>query len=337
MDALITNVWMEKDKWNEINVKKQTIGVLYSQDRYYTWLNTMIDYRLKNEHKFLFIIISFLMRSTNFKHNTSFIFKRPFWVLLIDILCWIAMISFFIFLATGFAAPIIRAISETIKFVTKPDNKDIVAVWTQAFSSSKTIVSLVFSLITLIIGIVYLYVMTKIIPKNKGLNIKDYVNKKIDYIIRFSSWIKTEEKINKNITNKIKKQIIGDNVNDYSNLIIIDNLNILLDADKWLSIQVLNTLYLLFFRFKVTLILRGIDEDTFRTIKKIIFSDFKFSQIYEIDSETNMIVDSELNNEYTNNSNIDSNLIDWKQFKKISLKSKKPKKRTNNRKLKTHI
>lgn len=280
MNLLITNLVNDVNKTDVKNDYKKG-GNFYSQDRYFTWLNSQIDYRLRHNNKLLYILVSFLMRSTNYKHDSSVMVKKPFWVIFIDVICWIAMIGFVVCLFLGIATPMIKAIKETINF-SKSDYEKIANAWRDAFGNGQTIVAIIFIVITLVIGITYLYIVTKVIPKNKALNIKDYVSKKIDYIVKFGLAVKTEDLINKNLDNTKSKLKIKKNKIEQ---IIFDKAEILNDADRWTILQVTNILYKLFTNFSVILEFSNITNETYEQLKQIVENDFLFIKIVVLDNK----------------------------------------------------
>ena len=281
MDILIVNKYVDETKLEELSRKSKPVGSVFSQERYYTWLNNQIDCKLKMDHKIVYILVTFFMRSANFRHETFLVYKKPFWVVLIDLLCWMCLIAFFIFLATGVAAPLIKAVAETIKLVQKPDDvgENLVDVWKKAFSSD-SIIFIVLSIFTLLIAIGYFYIMTKVVPKNKALTIKDYVYKKIDYISKFSPWIKTEQRIIKK-TKKIKNKLIKKNI--HLPLIVFTKAETLSDTDRWLSMQVLNMLNKIFYDFKIAILFQGLDEEVAKKIITINKSDFLNNKIIQFE------------------------------------------------------
>lgn len=269
MNLLLTN--NKVDNLDELNNLKKSN--LFSSDRYYTWLNSQIDLRLRYTNKLSYLLISFLMRSNHFRHNTNNIIKKPFWLLLIDIIGWLSMIAFVICLITGVATPIISAVNATINI--GKDNTTITTVaeaWQQAFGNGQTIVALVFTVITLIIGSIYLYALTKVIPKNKSLSIKDYVSKKIDYMVKFNIFVKTEQQINHSLEKakqklKIKDQII--------NNIVFEKAEILNDADRWQILQINNIIFKMFTNFNIILKFENVDENYIKAIQEIVAIDFE--------------------------------------------------------------
>lgn len=274
MELIITN--NNLDNLNKENCIKSN---LFSSDRYFTWLNSQLDYRLRYGNKFCYIIISFLMRSNHFRHNTSSIIKKPIWILLIDIICWISMIAFIVCLITGVASPIIDAVNATLNI--GKDGSTINSVkeaWQNAFNTGGTIVALVFTVITLIIGIFYLWIITKVIPKNKGLGIKDYVMKKIDYMIKFRFFIKTEQQMNKQLDKAIEKLKLK---NIIINNIIFDKAEILGDADRWSILQINDVVFKYFMKFNIIIKLQNLDQKYVDEIKKVVEIDFKNIKLVE--------------------------------------------------------
>lgn len=277
MNLLITNYINDVNK-TELKKEYKKGGNFYSQDRYFTWLNSQIDYRLRHNNKLLYLLVSFLMRSTNYRHDSSVMVKKPFWAIFIDVICWIAMIGFLVCLFLGIATPMIKAIKETINL--KSDYDKITQAWRDAFGSGQTIVAIVFTVITLTIGIIYLYIITKVIPKNKTLNIKDYVCKKIDYVVKFGIAVKTEDLINKNLNSTKEKLKIKKNKIEQ---IIFDKAEILNDTDRWIILQITNILYKIFANFSVVLEFSNISKETYDQLKEIVENDFLFTKLVVLD------------------------------------------------------
>ncbi len=274
MELIITNNNIE-------NIDKNSCisSNLFTSDRYFTWLNSQLDYRLRYGNKFCYIIISFLMRSNHFRHNTNSIIKRPIWILLIDFICWISLIAFVVCLITGVASPIIDAVNATINIGKAGSTVQTVGeAWQKAFGTGNTIVALVFTVITLIIGIFYLWIITKVIPKNKGLAIKDYVMKKIDYMIKFGFVVKTEQKMNKQLEKAKAKMKLKDAIIDN---IIFDKAEVLSDADRWSILQINNIIFRYFLNFNIIIKLQNLDQKYVQELKKIVEIDFKNIKLIE--------------------------------------------------------
>ena len=106
------------------------------------------------------------------------------------------MIGFFVCLITGIATPIVTAIKtiDINKIITTP----------------LAIGLLVITILCFLVSSFYIYIMTKVVSKNKTLTIQDFVTKKINYLLKvsFVSDIKSTLKINE----KHQEQIVLDNI-----------------------------------------------------------------------------------------------------------------------------
>lgn len=259
MDILITGKKIENADWNEIN-DNQSIGDYYSQDRYFTLLNEFIDSNLKKYARFLFFIISYMMRSSNFKHETSISNGKSWAVWLLDIFCWLSIIAFFICLSTGIAAPIVKAFND----------KNLSSVW-DAFKEPSSITLLSIALITFVVSSIYLYMLKFVISKNKKLNLTDYVFKKIDYVLKFSIFMDVRNKF---------FQVKGDK------LAVVEKVDDLNNINRWITLQVNNLMFRLFNNFNVVLKFEGLDDNTIAQLTKIIECDFKNLQIINLKKKT---------------------------------------------------
>lgn len=258
MSILIVGKAIKNKNWKEINDKNQ-IGQYYSSDRYFTLLNEFIDTNLKKHAKFVFFIITYLMRSNNFRHETSIANGKSIWVWLVDIFCWICTLAFLVCLFTGIAAPIVQAIKD----------KNII----EAFNSPIAIGLVITALFTFIVAILYIYMMTKVVAKNKKLNLQDYVFKKIDYIEKTYFLIKVKEKIFKLAE---QEPVIVEKADDLNNI------------NRWTTLQVNNLLFKFFDNFNIILRFETLDQPSIDELKKIIDHDFKnitIIDLNDIDSE----------------------------------------------------
>lgn len=232
-------------EWKKINKEKQ-IGDYYSPDRYFTILNEFIDVNLKKYARFLFFAISYIMRSNNFKHETSIANGKSIWVWIVDIFCWICCIAFVVCLFTGIATPIIQAVK-------KGD-------FVEAFKAPLAIGLTITAVFTFSVAVGYIYMMTKIVAKNKTLNLQDYVFKKISYILKMSFLF--------DIRNKFFKALKEDTV-------VVESTEALTDANRWITLQINNLMYRLFLNFDIVLRFSNVEEKTVTQLQKIIDHDFK--------------------------------------------------------------
>lgn len=92
----------------------QNTGPLFSIDIFYTLTNTYIDENLKYSSPILSFVISYLFRSSNFRHdvinnknNKKKVDKK---FVVVDILGWLSIILFVVFLFTGILKPLIRGL-----------------------------------------------------------------------------------------------------------------------------------------------------------------------------------------------------------------------------------
>ena len=255
MEILIVGKKNSNCDWEEIN-KNNSIGQYYSQDRYFTILNEFIDSNLKKHAKLVFFLISYMMRSTNYKHETSISNGKSIWVWILDIFCWICTIGFLICFATGIATPIVNAFK----------SGNIL----EAFDSTTAIGLLVTSLLTFIVTAFYLYMMIKVVAKNKKLNLSDYVFKKIDYLLKFSPLVNINSKIF-----SVKKE----------NFLVVEKVEELTNINRWITLQITNLMYKMFSNFNMVLKISGIEKEAINELSKIIEHDFKNIEIVILKTE----------------------------------------------------
>lgn len=304
MDILIVSKKMNKA--NVIEESAKNIGQYYSTDRYYTLLNNFIDKNLKNDAKLVYFFINFFMRSSNFKHDTSISNGKSIWVWLVDIFCWICLAIFIGCFLSGIAKPIVDAV--------KNGN------FLDAFKSSTAIGLLITAFFTFVISSIYLYMLKKVIAVNKKLNLIDYVNKKIDYVLKLSPLIKTN-------TAFFKTKEEG--------IILIEKLEGQTDINKWLTLQINNLMYRLFTKFNMVLKFSNIEEKDVQNIERIIENDFKNSEVVRLVENPENINENDCDQKMFKD---DLNILEMSQEKLLSmtkkLKPKKSKKKTNNKKTK---
>lgn len=249
MNILIVGKKIKNNDWDRIN-KEQFIGQYYSVDRYFTILNEFIDKNLRKNAKFAFFIISYLMRSSNFKHETSISNGKSIWVWLADIFCWICCLAFIICLFTGVVSPIVQALIKT----------DFNQAFTEAFKDPTNIALTATALFAFLVAFFYYYMMRFVVAKNKSLNLQDYVFKKIDYIVKISYIIEIQKKFFKT---------------KEDNIVIIEKVDELNNINRWITLQVNNLMFRLFNNFNIILRFENIDKDTFHELNKIMEHDFK--------------------------------------------------------------
>lgn len=247
MNILIVGNKEKINNWNELN-NKNDVGRIYSPNRFYSLINEFIDINLKKYGKIILFFINYLLRSNNFKHETSITSKKSIFIWLLDIFCWICCAGFFVCLLTGIATPIINSIKKA-NFKEVFSNKSI-AVWL-----------IVVSVLTFSVALSYIYLMTKIVSKNKKLNLKEFVCKKIDYLNSISFLIDFSRRFSKNTDSE---ELIVLTMNDEIN-----------NDEKWLSLQVNNKMLHLFSNFNISLKIENISETEFNNLKKIINFDFQ--------------------------------------------------------------
>lgn len=258
MDILIAGKNKKKtaEEWKEIN-KNNVIGQYYSADRYFTLLNEFIDTNLKKYAKLVFFVISYLMRSTNFKHETSIANGKTLSVWLVDIFCWICCAVFLGCTFAGVATPIINAIKKV----------DVGEIINSTLNSGLGIGLLVTAIFTFTVAALYIYMMTKVVAKNKALNLQDYVFKKINYILKMSFMFDFRNKFF-----KVKE----------SETVILEKVDELNNVNRWITLQITNLMFKLFANFDIILRFENIDDDVFEQMKKIIIHDFKNLEIIDI-------------------------------------------------------
>ncbi len=252
MNILIAGKKIKNSHWQEID-ENHKIGQYYSPDRYYTILNEFIDINLKRETKLVFFIISYLMRSNNYKHESSIANGKSVWVWMVDIFCWICCGIFVLCLFSGFAKPIIDAIKNI-------DISSFIQELEKSFKNPETIGFIIGAILSSVVSISYIYMVKKVISKNKKLNLQDFVTKKINYVIKISFVFHIKEKFFKTQEDEI---------------VIIEKVDDLNNVNRWLTLQTNNLMYKLFNNFNVALKFENVDENTYEQIKKIIDVDFK--------------------------------------------------------------
>lgn len=256
MNFLVIGKKQKNLEWERLS-KENNIGQFYSTDRYFTLLNEFIDKNLKRHAGFVCFIISYLMRSANFKHETSISNGKSIWVWLVDIFCWICCVAFFVCLFSGIATPIVKAIKAG----------DFQTAIGDALKEPDTIGLFVTALIAFSVAAAYLYMVKYVISTNKKLSLQDYVFKKIDYILKISLFL------------SLKKLLVKAKEED---IVIIEKSDILNDTQRWTTIQVTNLMYRLFENFNMVLKFENIDKKAKNEMQKIFDYHFKNIEIVEL-------------------------------------------------------
>ncbi|WP_036448597.1 hypothetical protein [Mycoplasmoides pirum] len=281
MDNVLISGKETTENFLDIKEKCKKIGTYFSEDRFYTLLNSYIDDALRKYSLFLYLITIFLFRSNNFKHATTSFKAKPKWVTLIDILCWICLIVFIVSLISGISYPLIEGISGAIK----GNWTGFIDAFNNSLNSPGTITLFVVSLISFIIAITYIYVLRKIVVFNKKLSLKDFVVQKVSFINRFENLLKINEDLKK-ANKKIKK--INKKINKKNSKIkpdefyLIQNVEMLSQNDLWLLFQIINILYKLFPNSGFVFELSNIESSNLEKIKTICNYDFKHIKITHI-------------------------------------------------------
>ena len=241
------------------NINKKMIGTFYSQDRFYTLLNGSLHENLSKKSKFLSFIVSYLFQSSNFKHMPSISNGKTKGMIAVDVFSWLSIIGFVVCFFAGFATPLISA------FVDGKFNADLF------FKSFKGpgLILLAFALFFLIITIAYLLVIFKIKKKNQKLLLKDYVLKKLEFILKFKSLLKASA-------------IMGEGKKPTQELLVLEKTEVLTDIDRWLFLQIMNLSFMLFKDFNLSLQFDNLEEAQFNSLQQIVNNDFKNLAIVKI-------------------------------------------------------
>lgn len=249
MKVLIQHASKQETKVDNYTLK--SIGTLYSQDRYYTLLNGAIDENLSKKSKLLFFMTNYLFQSGNYKHKASIANGKTKGMWVVDILCWLSIIGFIGCFFGGVATPIISSLK---------GGKFNFEVLLEGFKGPGVIL-LSIALVFLIITIAYLLVIFKIKKKNQKLALKDYVLKKLEFVLKFKILLKASS-------------IIGAGKKT-EELLILGKCDVLNDTDRWLFLQITNLAFMLFKDFNLTLQFDDLDETYYNSAKLMIENDFK--------------------------------------------------------------
>ncbi|MGL4343415.1 MAG: hypothetical protein ACRCRZ_02540 [Metamycoplasmataceae bacterium] len=231
---------------------------MFSQDRYYTLLNASIDENLAMKSKLLLFMTSYLFQSGNFKHKGSIANGKTKGMWAFDIICWLSMVGFVLCFLFGVATPLVASF--------KGGSFNFEALKSGFQGTGAILLSI--ALVLLVISIAYLILIFKIKKKNKTLSLKDYVQKKLEFVLKFKMLIKVSK-----IMGEAKK---------VEEILIMTNCDILNDTDRWLFLQVTNLMFMLFNDFNLILQFNNVDEVYFNSLKDMINHDFKNLSIINI-------------------------------------------------------
>lgn len=261
----------------DIKSKIKNIGVYYSDDRFYSIVNDYMDYGLRKNSIFVYLITTFLFRSTNYKHATGIVNGKPLWVWFIDIFCWLCLVAFIVCLLTGVGQPIATAISG----IAKGTFPNLSVAFKSSFGDPVAIVLLVISFLTFAIAVFYIYIMKKVVAVNKKLLLKDFVVQKASFISQYEPWLKISKNVNKRIKKiaiKYKKKLSGC-------FYLISELEKLTNDNRWLVLQINNLMFKLFHDYPIILKFSTISDEDFKELQKICDVDFKHISLRTFDNE----------------------------------------------------
>lgn len=257
MKVIIENIHSSKKKES---AKANSIGMFYSQDRYYTNLNKFMDSNLFSSSKVLYFIVSYLFQSNNFKHQSSIANGKTLGMKLVDVFCWLSMIAFIFLGGVAIILPIVKT------FI-----KINLPAWVENFGTGGSIGTGIAAAFFGVITISYLVVIFKIKKKNKALSLKDYVLKKLEFILKYKFLLKASKLIGE-----------GKNKNEF---FISEKTDILGDPDRWLFLQVTNLMYMLFPNFSLALQFDNLEENYYKELKEIVEHDFKNINLKVVDKK----------------------------------------------------
>lgn len=257
----------------DINKDESTsIGNFYSGDRFYTILNEYIDANLTRKSRTLAFIIKFLFKSSNYKHDSSIANGRSIWITLLDVFCVLCLIGFFAMIISviGVSAAGISAVLQ------EAGNSGIggIAAFGQSFinSLSANIPMLVFAVIFLVIGIAWLIMFFKIRKKNYPLSLKDYVTKKINFILKWRFLIKATSKATSTVIKKKDIKVYELDMFEQQGG----------STDRWLNLQTINLLSSIFVDFNLVFKFQVLSDEEYAEMKKFIDYDFKRIEILKL-------------------------------------------------------
>lgn len=234
------------------------IGNYISDDRFYTYVNVLLEEKLKESSRIIRAIIGFLYSSSNYRHRTSI--KKQFngWQIFFDVFCILCFIGLIVCFLTGILTPLIDWIKNpSLGFKLKEPYQ---------------IALVVVASVLLVISIFYFILVFKYRRKNRTLSIQIYVQKKINTILQVKAVFKINE-----ITKQKFKKVFLDNQEEKGNneILMLDNVNLINLSNIWLAIQLVDTINLIFHDLKIGFIFRNLSELETDSWKKIIENDFK--------------------------------------------------------------
>lgn len=249
-------------------------GQYYSSDRFYTLANCLMTEAVRRASKTMSLVMSFLFRSYNYKHNSHLYVKPPRWIIAVDVFCWLCVVGFVVCLIMGVARPLISAI---IAISTNPIGSPVTETFARMFSSSGSIASVVVCLICFAVALTYIYVLKNIVKANRGMSLGDYVCRKLSFIRRFGSWARLDDKFRRGmkldkLNKKAEKQVKNFRPGTF---VILSDAQVMGSSDRWLVMQVLDILYRLFPDVGIFLEFSDFDSGSLESLKKIAENDFK--------------------------------------------------------------
>lgn len=234
------------------------IGNYISDDRFYTYVNVILEEKLKQSSNIIRAIIGFLYSSSNYKHSTTI--KKEFnkWQIFFDIFCILCFIGLIVCFLTGILTPL-------ISWLKKPSTPFKIQEPYQI-----ALISL--ASVLLVISIFYFILVFKYRRKNKSLSIQIYVQKKLNTILQIKAFFKINEMTKK----QIKKAFNEINEEETQNeILMLDNVNLVNLSNIWLAIQLVNTINLVFHDIRLGFIFRNLSELETDSWNKIINNDFR--------------------------------------------------------------
>ncbi len=262
MEVFIKN---KNVKLTKKEMSETKIGNFYSSDRYYTLLNEYIDSNLKRKSRILYIIIKYLFKSSNYKHETEIANGKTLWITLVDIFCVLSFITFVILLIVTLGFSLVKSLTSIKGIANELQNLFSFAQGGQAS------IMIIIAIILGIIGIAWLIMYFKIRKKNAKLSLVDYVTKKIDTCLKLRFLIKSSDKIVSTAKTTINKK----GKNEYK-VYCLDNFEQQGAASaRWLNIQVINLLSSIFTDFNLVFRFINISDDEYKELQKIVDYDFK--------------------------------------------------------------
>ncbi|WP_027120029.1 hypothetical protein [[Mycoplasma] testudinis] len=247
----------------------------FSEERVYTIINDYLDFNLRKYSRFLYYMVAFLFRSSNFKHSTDIVNGKPLWVWFVDIFCWFCLFAFIGCLIAGVAQPIVSALSQTIH----GDFNQIVHDITQSFGNVTSVVLLIFAVLTFSIALFYLHLMRKVVAVNKKYLLKDYLIYKTSFILNWEKLINVQKSTKKRY---FKKLIKKGKVKNVAPFCVIENMEIFDDSTRWTILQICNVLNKLFPEFAITLLFNQVTQERSKRLNDVVEVDFKYLKIRDL-------------------------------------------------------